>query len=299
MKRKIIFMFSLLLVGYMLCAAGSREKSSSSGKKDGGMQSIPQRTVTNNVVILQILDYLDVDVVAIPSTKRKIPERFTGKPEIGAPMKPDMERLKEVKPDCFLTVSNLQAALEPQLQTAKIPTVFLKTSNYTDLLDTILQLGKMYNKQEKANEYVEKVKAKVNAAKEKAEKYGHPRILIIGGFPNSMSFHTETSFVGSLAKVLGAENIWTNDKLNNSSVALNFEVVKAANPDLILITSHGSAEEVAKMFEQEFKNDFWSKLDAVKNKKVYTLDNEIFYIAGTIYIPEGLDILSDIFYGSH
>ncbi len=304
MKNKILMIFGLIFAGCMLFASGNKE----GGKMDGKTRemygypvpaSVPQRTAVGQIVVLQMLDMLDVDIIARPSTQREISARYKDKTEIGMPMRVDLEKLKEVNPDFYLASGGKGSPLEDQLKALGVPAVFLQTTTYTQLLNSMKYLGEVYQKQAKAAAYVKEVEdmvAKVKAANKNKKPL---KVLIIAGFPNSMNIHTDNSFVGSLIKVLGAENVWTDNRVENTTVPMNLELVKDANPDVILLTSHGKAEDTAKMYEKEFQNNaFWQKIDAVKNKRFYSLDTRIFFIAGSPYIPEALETLGTYFYGN-
>jgi len=306
MKRKMIVVLSLLCSAGLLFAGGSSESSKPKQQERAREMygymvpaSVPQRTAVGQIVVLQMLDMLDVDIVARPSTQREISARYKDKTEIGMPMRVDLEKLKEVNPDFYLATGDRGSPIAEQIKALNIPAEFLHTTTYTDILNAMKYLGEVYNKQEKAAAYVKEVEdivAKVKAANQDKKPL---KVLIIAGFPNSMNIHTEGSFVGSLIKVLGAENIWTDNTIKNTTVPMNLELVKSSNPDIILLTSHGKAEDTAKMYEKEFQdNDFWQKIDAVKNKRVYSLDTRIFFIAGSPYVPEALETLGTYFYGN-
>ncbi len=302
MKRKIIFIVSLFCLSGLLFAGGRKDSNKPKQEKPREMYgymvpaSVPQRTAAGQIAILQMLDILDVDIVARPSTKREISERYKDKTEIGNPMRVDLEKLKEVNPDFYL--SSVISSDKEQIKALNIPAEFLHITTYTDILNAMKYLGEVYNKQEKAAAYVkgvEDVVAKVKAANQNKKPL---KVLIIAGFPNSMSIYKDNSAVGSLVKILGEENIWTDNTIENPSVPMNLELVKAANPDVILLINHTDAEATAKMYEKEFQSDFWQKIDAVKNKRVYSLDTRVFFVTGSPYIPEALEMLGSYFYGS-
>ena len=69
------------------------------------------------------------------------------------------------------------------------------------------------------------------------------------------------------------------------------------NPDIILRTSHAMPKQVAAMFAEEFEtNDIWKHFNAVKNGKVFDLDNEKFGMSATFRYKEALDDLQPILY---
>ena len=139
MKNKIIMIFCFIFLCGVLCAAGSTETSTKGDKgsdeKMAGYDTsaqVPRRTVVGNIVVLDMLDVLDVDVVALPTTRRKIDPKHQNKPRIGNPMNPDIEQLKSVDPDLFVTTGDPNSSFGEQLKAAGIPAAFLKTSTYND-----------------------------------------------------------------------------------------------------------------------------------------------------------------------
>lgn len=302
MKNKLFIIFGFLCMTSLLFAGGSKEmsKEQKKGKEMHGYmvpESVPQRTAVGQVVVLQMLDILGVDIVARPTTQRSISERYKDKTEIGTPMRPDLEKLKEVNPDLYL-VSGPTGNLEEQLKVLNIPAVFLRTMNYTDILNSMKYLGEVYNKQKEAAAYIKEVEDTVAKVKATNKNKKPLKVLIIAGFPNSMNIYTEDSSVGSLVKALGEKNIWTDNTVNNTSMPMNLELVKATNPDVILLINHTEPEATAKMYEKEFQSEFWQKIDAVKNNRVHSLDTRIFFVYGSPHIKEALETLGTYFYGS-
>ena len=112
------------------------------------------------------------------------------------------------------------------------------------------------------------------------------------------SFATKNAFVGSLVEELGAINVV--DELadfEDNYVPVSMENVLGLKPDIILRLTHASPEDSKKMFDSEFaKSDTWKELDAVKNGKVYDLDNKYFSVSGNIRILEAFQSLEKILY---
>lgn len=80
-------------------------------------------------------------------------------------------------------------------------------------------------------------------------------------------------------------------------LASNTEYLQQANPDVILRAAHGMPEEVIEMFDQEFQtNDIWKHFNAVKNRRVYDLDELIFPTTGNLAVVEAMDELVKMLY---
>ncbi|PIE98688.1 MAG: iron ABC transporter substrate-binding protein [Treponema sp.] len=294
MNKRLILSFALFFSAMVVFAGGQKD----TGTSYEVPAQVPQRTVAGTIAVLEMLDYLGVDVVALPNTRREIDPKFESKFRIGMPMKPNMEKLKAAKPDFFITVTSLQASLEPQLKTANIKSVFLNTSNYKSFLESMKYLGKVYKKEAKADAYISQIKKSIEKVTAKNKGKKAPTVLVIFGTPSSMSFATSHSFVGSLVEALGGKNVWTDASKPMPYAPINLELVKAANPDIILRFAHVKPAESKKAYEKEFKNAFWTKLDAVKNGRVYDLGSKNFTVSGNIRVPEALEELSKYMYGN-
>lgn len=258
----------------------------------------PERTVAGTVAVLDMLDYLEIEMVAIPDTSYELDPKFEGLPNIGKPMKPDMELLKSVDPDMYISVISLEEDLKSQVEGNNISTLFLDNSSYATILESMEILGTMYGKEDISSKYVEEIENKSKEIKDNVKDKEQPRVMILFGSPRSIMFATKNSFVGSLIEELGAINVVDElDDFKDNYVPVSMENVLGLKPDIILRLTHASPEESKKMFDEEFeKSDIWEKLDAVKNEKVYDLDNKYFGVSGNIRILEAFQSLEEMLY---
>ena len=112
---------------------------------------------------------------------------------------------------------------------------------------------------------------------------------------------TESSYLGDLAKTLGAINIASEIDTNIESAYIQFslEQILAQNPDYVLRFAHGNIEETSKMFDEAFdKNEAYQQLDAVADGKVYDLDSTIFNVSANLKVTEAITKLGEILYGN-
>ena len=107
---------------------------------------------------------------------------------------------------------------------------------------------------------------------------------------------TPSSYIGNLVDKVGANNIVKDDKKPFVSYS-NEEIVKL-NPDMVLVMTHGMPEQAKKMSEEKFASDpAWSRIEAVKEGKVYYLENGYFGMSANLKVIESLDKLGEIIYG--
>ncbi|MFJ7735889.1 heme ABC transporter substrate-binding protein IsdE [Lysinibacillus sp. NPDC097287] len=297
-KWKIIMLFISLMAIFAIagCSGGgdSEKKDASSVKKEATEES-ENRIVAGTVVIAEILDKLEIDAIAVPQTEKKLPERFDGLTSIGNAMEPDMEIVKSLNPTDVLSVSTLEYDLQDKFKQLKIPVNFLNFQSVDAMLEEIKTLGERYDRNAQAEELVASLQKSIDAVQTVAANKEGPRVLILLGIPGSYLVATENSYAGDLVKRAGGVNVMEGQ--DAEYLSSNTEYLHNSNPDIILRLSHGMPDEVVKMFDEEFKtNGIWKHFSAVKNGKVYDLEEELFGTTASLQVPQALGQLMEIFY---
>lgn len=120
-------------------------------------------------------------------------------------------------------------------------------------------------------------------------------MLAILGVPGSYLVATENSYIGSLIVAAGGENAIQGP--SEGYLASNTEYLQQSKPDIILRMAHGMPDEVMEMFDKEFKtNTVWKHFDAVKNGRVYDLEEPLFQTTANLQVDDALDELYRLFY---
>lgn len=282
----------LILLGTTACTSGSPEPSVSASAENSGNEP---RIVSTTVAITEIMDALELDLVGIPTSSKKLPERYKDAVPVGNPMSPDLERIRALQPTDVLSVTTLQYDLEPKFSGAGIPSDFLNLQSIADMQQTIRRLGEKYGREQQAEAITGQLDAKLADIRQKVEGKRQPTVLILLGVPGSYLVATEHSFIGDLVKQCGGINVVQGEKVEY--LASNTEYLQQANPDIILRAAHGMPEEVVKMFDQEFKqNDIWKHFSAVKNDRVYDLEERLFGTTANLEAGKALDELVGMMY---
>lgn len=293
-----------LLLGCSSSASPSTESDANSktteetenteaAKREGDEE---HRIISTTVAIVEIVEQLDLDLVGIPTTYKELSPRYRDLPDVGIANEPNMELIKSLKPTDVLSVTTLQNEVEDYYKSTNTPVTFLNLESVDGLLESIELLGNKYNRQEKAQKMIDhynEVFAEVD--KEIADKE-KPSVLILLGVPGSYLIATEHSYLGDIAKRAGAINVFPAEE-DVEYASANTEFLHQTNPDIILRAAHGMPEEVVKMFDKEFKeNDIWKHFDAVKNGRVYDLEETVFGTTANIRADEAVRHLVDLFY---
>ncbi|WP_420798344.1 heme ABC transporter substrate-binding protein IsdE [Lysinibacillus tabacifolii] len=300
MKKNWFALLALMTVFLIAgCSGGSDQANEDSTEKvevstDTTAKS-ENRIIAGTVVIAEILDKLELDAIAVPTTEKNLAERFKGLPTIGNAMEPDMEIVKSLNPTDVLSVSTLEYDLQDKFKQLKIPVHFLNFQSVDAMMAEIKTLGERYDRTTQAEQLVSGLQKNIDAVQTVATNKEGPRVLILLGIPGSYLVATENSYAGDLVKRAGGINVMEGQEAEY--LASNTEYLHNSNPDIILRLSHGMPDEVVKMFDEEFKtNDIWKHFEAVKNGKVYDLEEELFGTTASLQVPQALGQLMEIFY---
>ncbi|KPV55283.1 heme ABC transporter substrate-binding protein [Paenibacillus sp. A3] len=253
------------------------------------------RIIATTVAAAEIMDALEVDLVGIPTSYKELPKRYASLPQVGNPMSPNMELVKSLDPTDVLSVTTLQYDLEPVFKNAGIEANFLDLTSLGKMNEAIKTLGGKYGRQKQAEAIVAQYDKKLAEINQRIAGKDSPSVLILLGVPGSYLVATENSYIGDLVKLAGGRNVIQGEKVEY--LASNTEYLQQANPDVILRAAHGMPEEVVKMFDKEFKkNDIWKHFDAVKNNRVYDLEERLFGTTGNLAAIEALDVVTNMLY---
>ncbi|HDR7222229.1 MULTISPECIES: heme ABC transporter substrate-binding protein IsdE [Bacillus cereus group] len=288
-KIASVLMAIILLMSIAGCSSPKKETA-----KQVKSES-KERIVATTVAVTEIMDALEVDLVGVPISSKTLPKRYKGLPEVGNPMSPDMEKVKSLKPSEVLSVTTLEYELKPVFDGVGMKANFLDLTSLKNMQNSISDLGKKYGREKQAEEVVTKLDKKVASIQKEVKGKKEPTVLILLGVPGSYLVATEHSYIGDLVKQLGGKNIVQGERVEY--LASNTEYLKKADPDIILRAAHGMPDEVVKMFDKEFKtNDIWKHFAAVKNNRVYDLEERLFGTTGNLAAIEALDELKKMMY---
>ena len=285
-KKKVIALLSVTMLTFMVGCSSSESNESNVTNSNG-----EEVVVATSVAVTEILDKLGVEVSGVPTTSYELPKSTKDATKVGSPMNPDLEIIKSLNPTCVVSVDTLGSDFEKQFTENNIPSMFVNLSTVDGLKETIVNLGEKFDKSEKAVEIIAELENKENELN-LSKKENKEDILILFGAPGSVMVSTDNSYVGNLVKIAGGNNIFESE--SSSFIQVNMEEIIKRNPDKILIMTHAVPEEAKKAVEEEFAKATWQQLDAIKNNKVYYLENGYFGMSANLKVIEALDKLGAI-----
>ena len=259
---------------------------------------VPERVITTSVPLTEMLHLLGVTPVGVPTSTNPIPADFDSIERIGSPMQPDLEVVTNLDPDLILGAETLQSTLEKNLEDIDLEPTYLPTESFDDLKLSFKVLGTYFDKIDETNAVLSSILKKENELLEQAKGKDLPSVMLVIGTSDSFMVMSERSYLGSLVKKLGADNIATSAlNVTETYAPINMEDVVVADPDIILVLAsgdHGASED---MFQKEVdSNDIWKKLSAYQNDNVHILDYDIFGVTSISNVEQALTQIANYFY---
>lgn len=289
-------LFPLIVIGSIIIILGcsSKENIAEQDKVSNNDQD-GNRIIATTVAVTEIMDALEIDLIGIPTSYKELPERYKGLPEIGNPMSPDMELIMSLKPKEVISVTTLKYDLASIFDESNIKASYVNLESLDAMHQEILAIGERYDRQEQAEKIVQGFEDKIKAIEQRLDGKEAPTVLILMGVPGSYLVATENSYIGDLVQRAGGQNVIIGEEVE--FLASNTEYLQKSNPDIILRAAHGMPEEVVEMFDKEFKeNDIWKHFNAVKNDRVYDLEELLFGTTGNLAAVEALEELVEMLY---
>lgn len=294
---KQVFLFTgISMLMLLLGACGTAKTDEVEANDNNEEPTAETRLITTTSTLTNIFAELDLELIGIAETDYGIPKRYEGLPTVGNAMDPDEEKIISLKPTEVFSVTSLQNDLEEGFDAFGIKSRFIDLQGIDNMLEAINEIGIDYDRTEEAEKLVETIQQEIDELATSAANKEAPTVLILLGIPGSYLVASENSYIGDLVKKAGGINIAQGED-QPEYLASNTEYLHQSNPDIILRLAHGWPEKVVQMFNEEFKtNDIWKHFNAVKNDRVYDLEEPLFGTTANLQAPEALRQLIDIMY---
>ncbi|MBN2980907.1 ABC transporter substrate-binding protein [Cohnella algarum] len=302
---------SLLSIALAGCATGGAAGSGgASGEaarisvRDFADRTVVFSEVPKNIVALSngdmdIVYALGGTLVGRPTSSGPLPVPEAADVEqVGSTHEVDLEKITLARPDVVLGSASMNAKDVPALEGIGTKVVLTEANSVDDIKKQIGLLGQLLRKEEKAKELIAGIDAKLAEVRSAAGESG-PRVLLVYGAPGTNMAALPNSLGGSILELAGGTNIAADyPALQNfpQYAQLNVERIMLADPQYILIMTHGDPEAVRDGFVSEMeKNAAWNGIDAVRNGRVDVLPSDLFGTNPGTRVTEAIDLLRGLF----
>lgn len=213
---------------------------------------------------------------------------------LGGLKEPDYEALAALDPEIIMihgrqSNSAVISELEKAAPNAEIIYVAADNSNYfEDVKAMTTFIGGMYDKQDKAQELVDEMDAKLAEVNEKVTAAELPMLFVQTNGGN-LSFHGVGGRYDFLYNDFGftsaGEQEEAEENTDNHGNEISYEFIAETNPALILLMDRGAAVSEGEATSTDvLVNEVTSGVDAIENDNVYELNPQNWYLNAGGYL---------------
>ncbi|WP_426348014.1 ABC transporter substrate-binding protein [Alloiococcus sp. CFN-8] len=226
----------------------------------------PQRVIALAPNITEMLYALDLgDKVVGRNSYSDYPEEVLEVETVGDFVDLDIEKIAELQPDVVIASTFFDEDLQNKFKELGIIVITLYDENsFEGVYEGIEVLGKVFNVEEKAEEEISRIKAEVEEVQSLVKDAEKPSVYYVVDYGQSGDYTaTGETFISRMIEIAGGENIakditgWVYSK----------EQLIEQDPDIILLSPY--------YYEGFISGEGYKELSAVKNEKVYVVDNNL------------------------
>ncbi|MCA1027395.1 ABC transporter substrate-binding protein [Cytobacillus kochii] len=214
--------------------------------------------------------------------------------QIGSTHEVNLERIALLKPDVILANRTLNEKDVPSLESLGAEVILTEANSIEDIMNQISLYGSMLNKEEEAKSVKSDLETRL---KEVEQPSTAARVLLVYGAPGTYMAALPNSLSGDILTHAGGENIAADYQALESFpqyAQINTERIIEANPDFVMLMTHGNPEEVRDGFIKEMQqNAAWNSIEAVKNGRIEVLPADLFGTNPGTRVVEAVSFLSE------
>lgn len=173
----------------------------------------------------------------------------------------NLEELIKLEPEVMLIWDNQKDEAE-KLKALGIAPIMVKNKTIEELQASMRAVGKVLNKEARAEEFVklyEDTFNKIKTYQEKIKQAKKPKVIYLRDSKLSFAQGSD-NFIRTTLEMAGADNVIAK--------SLSMEEIIAINPDIILLSNFDSFVP-DDLYKNRLKGQDWSQVKAVKEKRVY------------------------------
>lgn len=205
------------------------------------------------------------------------------KKRVGGWIDVDLVQVKKLNADLVLTSTFVQDKVVQEAKKYNINIVHVDPKTVEEVYESIRIIGELTYKQPEAQQLIEKIKNELVEIQKRVLPLKKPRVYIEEWHQPP---HVSGNWVPELVAMAGGE--YTLCKKGHVSKPITLKEVEKYNPHIIILSlcGFGSKAKAGMILNRPG----WEKIDAVKNKQVYVIDDSLLNRPGPRLV-EGLKFL--------
>lgn len=264
MIKKSQFLFWIIFSVFLL-SIGSGCKKSTPSKSE-----YPKSIVALSPSSVEILFAIEAgNQIAALSDLADYPPEAADLPKVGGfdGKTLSFEKILSYKPDLVYLTDGMHNFLIQELEANEIPYFLSKANSINDVENEILEVGKITGHENESKILVTEMRQKIGAFRDSNAQAKFSVYYEVWNSP-FMSVGN-SSFISDVITNAGGKNIFAD--LSEAYPMVSEETIIARQPDVILLPASSgiSAQSLA-------TRPGWSEIPAVKNNRVYVIDDNVF-----------------------
>lgn len=255
------------------------------------MVRFPQRVVCMTEESVELLYALGLeDRIIGVSAYVKRPVEAQKKQKISVFTHAQLDKIKELSPDLVLGFSDIQKDIAKDLIGMGLDVYIANHRSLEGVLDYCVRLGALFGESEKAIEYTDGLKRKIDDCQKRNSGAQRPKIYI-EEWPDPQI--VGINWFSEVIQLCGGIDLFRDkatQSLGSNRIISHDQVIKA-NPDIMLACWCGKPVN----FEEIKNRDGYNALNFIKHEQLHELEPEIFLQPGPAPIVDGIDIIESIF----
>lgn len=228
------------------------------------IQKAPARVVCLIPSVTEILFHIGADSAVSGITYHdKVPPGTLSKPIVGGYFNPSVRAIETIRPD-MIFLSDIHTNVKERFSGSDCVLIEMKTASLSGSLDHIILLGRLFDRETRAEELVTEIRQELEQISLKVAKIpqeDRKRVIRLMGRNEVMTPGTD-SFQNEMIRAAGG--ITHDFNKNGDVISVTKEEWMRFNPQVI----YGCGGD-RKTAESLFSRPGWKDVDAVKNRNIY------------------------------
>ena len=208
------------------------------------------------------------------------------KTKVGGWIDVDLLQVKKLNADLVLTSTFVQDKVVQDAKRYNINIVHTDPKTVEEIYESINTIGELTYKQQEARKLVEKIKKEFSEIQKRILPGEKPRVYVEEWHSPP---HVSGNWVPELVTIAGGE--YELCKAGAISKPITIKEIKKCNPEIIILSLCGFGNK--SKAEIVTKRAGWGSINAVKNKRVYVIDDSLLNRPGPRLV-EGLKFLVEM-----
>jgi iron complex transport system substrate-binding protein len=196
------------------------------------------------------------------------PKEAKKKEKIGSFSSPNLEKILSLEPDIVFVNEGVQASFREQLEKAKINVFVVSPKTVEGMIDVLVRIGKAVGSENKADEVSNRLKERLAQVERRLSNLKERKTAFYELYHEPLMTVGAKSAINNILSKAGVINIAGDIQDNYPQYSLETLVQKDPG---VYLASTGSMQSPGDLS----KRVGWTKLSAIRNNQVFTLNEDI------------------------